>query len=187
MSDQLDISIARQMRRVTGAPDGTHFPIMTGVVKAVDAEAASCDVELTVSNGVTTEGVMLNALLNITEGVLLLPAVNSKVWVAEVDGPGKYGVIKCSLLTNATVTVGNAKVSVQNDEVRMEAGGTAMVLNPSLFSMVSGGGEDVYGLLTDLLNAIRALTVSTGTGPSSVPVNVADFVALQTRLDNLFG
>ncbi len=46
--------------------------------------------------------------------------------------------------------------------------------------------ESLKAVLSDLLDAVRQLTVPTPAGPSGVPINTADFGALQTRLNNLF-
>jgi hypothetical protein len=50
---------------------------------------------------------------------------------------------------------------------------------------ISTAGENLHGLLKDLLAAIKVLTVSTPAGTSGVPVNLTDFVALDVRVDNL--
>lgn len=46
--------------------------------------------------------------------------------------------------------------------------------------------ESLKELIADLISAIKAITVTTGTGPSGVPINIADFIAIETRLDNFF-
>lgn len=46
-------------------------------------------------------------------------------------------------------------------------------------------GVDVLSLLNKTLTAIQALTVPTGVGPSGVPVNSADFLAIQQDLEKI--
>ena len=46
--------------------------------------------------------------------------------------------------------------------------------------------EDMKELLADLLTAIKVLTVPTSVGPSGVPINIADFTAIETRLNDFF-
>jgi len=60
-----------------------------------------------------------------------------------------------------------------------------------VFTMNSGGGENMYQFMKDFITCLTELTVSTGTGPSSVPVNVSvpgasgvTFTDLLTRLNN---
>lgn len=43
-------------------------------------------------------------------------------------------------------------------------------------------GDTLEGLLGDLIDAINAITVPTGVGPSGVPVNAAQFSAIKARL-----
>jgi phage baseplate assembly protein V len=50
---------------------------------------------------------------------------------------------------------------------------------------LKAGGETLKNVLSDLLDAIKAITVNTAVGPSSVPVNLTAFNALQTRITNL--
>ena len=47
------------------------------------------------------------------------------------------------------------------------------------------GGTDLKTILNNILSHIQALTVSTGTGPSSVPVNIADFINDNTNVNSL--
>jgi hypothetical protein len=46
-------------------------------------------------------------------------------------------------------------------------------------------GDQLTGWLGDLSDALARLTVTTGTGPSGVPINVAEFSALKARLDQI--
>ena len=44
----------------------------------------------------------------------------------------------------------------------------------------------VTALLNELLTALSSLSVGTGTGPSTPPLNAAQFAKLQTQLSTLF-
>jgi hypothetical protein len=46
--------------------------------------------------------------------------------------------------------------------------------------------EDLKDLLSDLLTAIKTLTVTTAVGPSGTPINIADFTLIENRLNNFF-
>lgn len=50
---------------------------------------------------------------------------------------------------------------------------------------IKSQNEDMKTLLSDLLDAIKKLTVTTSVGPSGVPINLADFEAIKQRLNNL--
>lgn len=51
---------------------------------------------------------------------------------------------------------------------------------------IKRGGESLMAILDDLLTAIQAETHTTSTGPSGPPVNIADYVAVQQRLPDIF-
>ena len=46
-------------------------------------------------------------------------------------------------------------------------------------------GDTLATLLEDMLKAIQKLTVMTPVGTSTVPVNIADFAAIQSKLDTI--
>jgi len=51
---------------------------------------------------------------------------------------------------------------------------------------IKTSSESLKAIISDLIDKIMALTVTTPVGPSGVPINVADFAAIKTRLPNLF-
>ena len=51
---------------------------------------------------------------------------------------------------------------------------------------IKRGSESLKSIISDTLDKIMALTVTTPVGPSGVPINLADFAAIKTRLPNLF-
>lgn len=75
-------------------------------------------------------------------------------------------------------------LELNGEQINFGAEGLEALLKTGRFTIKN----DLYSLktaLTDLINAISVLTVTTSTGPSSVPVNVASFVAIGTKLNNL--
>jgi hypothetical protein len=46
--------------------------------------------------------------------------------------------------------------------------------------------ESLKALLTDILAAIKVLTVTTPSGPSGTPINAVQFTAIENRLKNFF-
>ncbi len=50
---------------------------------------------------------------------------------------------------------------------------------------LSNNNETLVACLSDLMDKIEAITVPTGTGPSGVPLNAADFAAIKVRINNL--
>ncbi|MGH2643544.1 MAG: hypothetical protein ACRDE2_06330 [Chitinophagaceae bacterium] len=50
---------------------------------------------------------------------------------------------------------------------------------------IKTASDDLKVWLTDLINTIEQLTVTTATGPSGTPINIPDFETIKTRLSNL--
>jgi hypothetical protein len=75
---------------------GLRFPVMSGVVKAVHDDMTA-DVELSVDDaGVVTTEVMQSVVLNNMAGLYGKPTIGAYCIVAEVDGPGKWELLKAS-------------------------------------------------------------------------------------------
>ncbi len=74
-----------------------------------------------------------------------------------------------------TVNVDCGEINLKTgDKLNLDSGKEPMVL-----------GETLKGILEDILKAIQAMTFMTSVGPSSVPVNVADFASIQAKLENI--
>jgi hypothetical protein len=140
---------------------GLRHPVMSGTVVAgsVDTEEGTCKVVLSVDDEQNpTEGILINAVTLNNNGLILYPADDSNVWVAEIDGPGKWGIVKCSDLVKVSAVIG----------------GAALVMTADGFS-IKAGGKDLKTVMGNILTHITLLTVPTPSGTNSVPVNVADF------------
>ena len=165
---------------VLGRQRYIRFPVMMGMVVAgsVDEVLGICSVILSSDDDSSpTEGVLLNAITSNINGVLEYPADNSYVWVAELDGQGKYGVIKCCDVYKVVVNLGNSVFKITDGIVNTKiAGNTELELNNTGVK-INANGKNLGTVLQNLISHIELLTVPTGTGPSGVPVNVADFIS----------
>ena len=162
-----------------------RFPVMAAKVVTVDAGTQTCTVNLSITDvGVELPGVMLNALAGNDLGVVLYPAINSIVWVAELDGPGKYGVVRCSEVTKVGVKVGDVTGEVSNGKVYWKQGDGELTLQGGKLQWKNGGGDLKTGFDTFFTHML-AMTVPTGVGPSGPPINSADFTSDQSYFDGL--
>ena len=66
------------------------------------------------------------------------------------------------------------EITVKSDKINHNSGKEPMVL-----------GDTLVNILNDLLKAIQQLTVISPVGATSIPVNVADFVEIQSRLETI--
>jgi hypothetical protein len=68
--------------------------------------------------------------------------------------------------------------------VRAEVETTELVVDSSGVK-IQKGPNNLGDILSDLVDAITAITVTTPVGPSSTPVNSAQFIALKTKINQL--
>ena len=161
------------------------YEIISGTVVAGSVDTHACTMSVRPSDRDTAiEGVLLNAITGSGDGMVIFPRDGSNVIIASVDGPGEWTLIKASEITKATITIGNAKYEMDNSAVNIQSGSVVFNVSTSSFKL-NTASESLFQLLKDLITGITLLTVGTSTGPSSVPVNVATFNGLITRLSNL--
>jgi len=173
--------ITEGLRRLAGRP----HEITSGTVVAgsVDTTTYTMSVQ-PFDHGEPIEGVLLNAIAGEDNGLLLIPDDDSEVIIGSVDGDGQWILLRPGKLRSMKVTIGNVVYSADSTQLSIQNGDTIINLTDSLVK-VTTASESLYQLLKDCFTYITALTVPTSTGPSGVPINVADFNSLITRLDNL--
>ena len=152
------------------------FSITTGVVKSI--EGNTCHLE--------REGlpdlfkVRLNAVQReLSNHLTLVPKEGSVVQCAIIENREEeafiIGYSEIEKLTlgfeDNTFQVDGTGVSVSLDDGKIE---------------IKNSSEDLKTILTDLLDAINRITVTTATGPSGVPINMSEFSAIKNRLSDLF-
>lgn len=173
--DELRRTIARRFRECAA---GTFF----GTVTAVDEKARICTIE---AEGVSYDGVMLFAVEDAGRpGWCVIPAAKSVVLVSRLAGSNQLYVSMFSEVDKVVLTI--------RDKVAATLDADGMVLksdNTTMQATVDGlvltrGSSGLKKTLSDLLDAIAQLTVSTAVGPSSVPINVAQFQQIKADLDN---
>lgn len=178
---QVEKKIAEDIRDIVDPERGKRFVVYSGTVIAgsVDESAGTCKVVLSKDDDASpTGGIMINAVVNNANGFILYPADNSNVWVTEIDGPDKYGIIKCSNITKAVIMfdataggdrcllmtndffearIGNYWSHVENGKTELKAGHSSLTGTDSLFKFNDGsfGGIPKPGVLASKFNAIE--------------------------------
>ena len=97
----------------------------------------------------------------------------------------KYIKLKngCSIALNSeeneiSIFHPNAEIYLNNDgEIHIKGGDTS--IESSIL------GETLQGKLEELIDAITAITVGTGVGPSSTPINSATFTSIKSSLSEI--
>ncbi len=152
-----------------GGANKLSATVMSGKVVAgsVDAANGVCKVLINMHDTETAaaEGILLNAVSMNSNGMMLYPADNSQVWIAEIDGQGKWGLIKCSNLVRMIITIGDRKLTIQGDEAFFDAGGNGgLTITPELKKQLDKNNE----LLTAILNVINGAPIpEPGSGAAS--------------------
>lgn len=168
MPGDVDAQLIEQLRNLS--KQGRKTEIIVAKVTAVDGANATVDVVDVEDNEIFD--VRFRAVIDGNDtGFVAYPAVNSWVCVANVGcGESDYVVVSMSEVTKVTVQISTTIFEIDATGVAIER-----------------GAEDLKTLLTDLLTAITQLTVTCAAAgsPSSPPINLAAFTALQTRLNSL--
>ncbi len=164
---------------------GNYYEITSGTVIAGSTDTSAYTISVQPSDDSDPiEGIMLNTITENGNGYILFPADGSNVVIGTVDGEGEWILIKASELDKTIVTIGNVQYEIDNNQVNIKNGNVLFSVSDSLFKM-NTSSESLFQLLKDCFTYITELTVPTPSGTSSIPVNVADFNNLITRLNNL--
>jgi len=159
--------------------------ITSGTVLAgsLDEEAGTVTVQPT-DDGMPIADVKITSVAGANYGMLLYPDDDSDVVIATVDGPGEWVVLTPGKLKKAALTIGSVSFTMDSEQVNFVNSNTILNMTDSLFKMKTAS-ESLFSLLNDLISYIMQLTVPTPAGNSGVPINVADFNSLISRLNNL--
>ncbi|PQJ09492.1 hypothetical protein CJD36_019830 [Flavipsychrobacter stenotrophus] len=145
---------AEDMREIVEMLSGGAV-IYTGIVKEVNTGDYTCKVVLNENDeDNVTEGVFVNAALEVTSGMILIPAVDSVVWVAELDGGGNMGIVKCSVLDGFEVRIGNAWIIIRDGGVSIKAGDYKITVDTESKVKING---DAFGGLVKVMELVTKL------------------------------
>jgi len=108
-----------------------------------------------------------------------------------VNIPKKDSKVLCGIVENNKANVFILEIEkIDKTIIRTESDYTFeikgdLLLTSSKKIEISNTVTDLKTIITDLLTAIKAITVPTGVGPSGVPINIAQFIAVEQKLNQL--
>lgn len=174
--------IGEALRAISVRP----YEVIAGTVVegSIDEDAYTISVQPTGDDATIIHGVLLNTIESSAFGLVLVPKEGSSVIIGSIDGPGEWVLLKANKLTTMTVTVAGALLKMTENGVEIKNGSSILEIGTHTFRM-NTSSETLYQLLSDLITALTTLTVGTPAGVSTVPINVATFSTLLTRLNNL--
>lgn len=102
-------------------------------------------------------------------GAIIFPEIGSKVLIARIGASDNtFCVIAYSQVS---------KVIFASEQTSIEIDSAGILLKRQ--------NETLKDLISDLIDQIKQITVTTAQGPSGVPINAAGFTAIQTRFNQL--
>ena len=172
MADQIDKRIGEELRRIVGAGQKRRFPVMSGVVQAIN-EDGTCSVQLTSgAEDTPTDGILLNVVTENVNGLYLVPAANADCLVAEVDGPGQLKqLLWASKYTEVRMTVGSSKLSVKDGLMQFNDGSLGGMVKVAALTAKLNNLENIVNDLVAKYNThTHILTLTSGTGTAAPTV-----------------
>lgn len=143
--------------------------VIAAVVKSTNATTMLCDVET--MDDLEVFDVRLSAIEDNDKGLRIVPKVGSTILIGNIGASKtEYFMVAHEEIESLSVTIGQTKFELASNKLKLEK-----------------GGQNLGAVLKELIDAIRAITVTTPSGPSVIPLlNDAQFVALKTKLNQLF-
>lgn len=160
-------AVGRQLGAIFGKQRIENIALAYGTIKAVDERVKAVDVVM--DSGHVIRDISLDVIRNGNSGLIVFPAVGSTVVVGFIENRPELPLIISSTTTDKIfVTIGD------NTEMQITENGFTIMR----------GSSSLKKTLSDLCDAIGQLTVTTGTGPSGIPINKLQFDAIKEDLDN---
>lgn len=178
MSREIDEVRTLFDNRLREAGSGTMY----GTVERVDEETRTCRVQV---GGICYDDVLLYPPEGAKEqGLLVLPTPGSEVILARVHYSHQLFVGMFSQVDKVLFRIGGEeefRAVVDSNGVELRSGESTFIATSGGFKM-EREGAGLKKTLTALCDALSKLTVSTSVGPSSIPINVADFNKIKNEL-----
>lgn len=173
--------IAEFWENIRGIVKGINNTIIPGTVASVNETDRTCTIN---TGSVRYEDVRLYSVVKANlQGFCFIPRIGSTVLAARIDGSNELLVVMFSEIDKVLFTVADVALQVDKDACLAKAGNSTVRITPAGIT-ITRSGAGLKKTLDDLLTAIQKLTVPTAVGPSSTPVNIADFIKIQQDLNN---
>lgn len=148
---------------------------MLATVESVDEGEFTCILKDDDNDELIYEDVRLRPVLDGNESVTVFPKVGTWALAVRIEEDEQWMVIACGEADKIS--------SLADTEIKSKVGTSEFTIDDGF--LIKKGSETLKEIMDDLLEGIQQLTVNTNVGPSSVPINIATFVAIQARVANL--
>lgn len=150
-------------------------------VKSVDPDACTCDAD---AMGIVWNDIRIRSQAQGGKGIIILPKAGSIILVARIGNSNELYVAAFSEVDQVLWQMGDTSFKFTEAGAEMVKKDKTAFLQGDLFT-IKTQNESLKKILSDLIDAIGALTVTTGVGPSGIPINKMQFDAIKNRLANL--
>jgi hypothetical protein len=113
--------------------------------------------------------------------IVIVPAKGSTVLIANIENGTNYYMVSANKVDKIVGVIGGTEVLIDNKGFKVVNGSCTLQQENNGLS-IKVGSVSLGSALDDLCSAITKMTVTTGVGPSGPPINIAEFVAVQTKL-----
>lgn len=151
--------------------------LLLGIVRSVKGmDTAEVEVD-----GLLYHDVQIQAIASGSgKSIVTVPAVGSKCLIASIEHGAGYVLLCCDEIDKIEGEVQGGKLKIDNTGVSYEKQSMQVSLATDGIDLKIGTNS-LGGLIDELISAIAKLTVTTSAGVSTVPVNLAEFISLQTK------
>lgn len=171
---QFSKEIAKEIDEIANKRHGgLRFPVMSGTIVSVDEDEMTAVVRLSVDDeDVPTEDICVNVLLENAHGIYGIPPQGAACLVAEVDGPGKWEVLKCSKYTNVYVKAENTVFINGTAKIQLRDGSLeGLVIVAPLIEKLNNLENDLNDLKNDLSSFLASVAASVAASPGAPVIN----------------
>jgi len=169
--------IKTAVQKLAGTYGMTVVELLTCTVTSADEASRTCIVTPVNSNLAAFPAMLMP---DIDDGVLMIPSAGSTVHVIYSPQNAPL-VVQYTQVDKILFITGDTEISMTNGTVQVSQADAVLTLTGSKLNF-KNNSQNLTTVLQNILSHVAALTVSTGTGPSSVPINLSDF---QTDLSDL--
>ncbi len=135
-------------------------------VKSVNKDNGTCVV---VDEELEYEVRLLSIINENNQGFYLFPKVGSSILIAPIEEDiNRFHIVAYSEIENLKLTIDKCELNIDKNGFSLKK-----------------ENETLKKLMADLIKAIKAMKFTTNNGPTIELINIADFVALEKRFNNL--
>lgn len=178
---------AEQIREALKAllGDGNKFEsaaVLNGVVISVKEKTADVEVD-----GLVYHDVQLQAIADGSgKSFLFFPKQNTKCLIANIEHGERYYMLASDEVEKIVADIQGGKMELNTDGFQYDKGNATFSVKGGKITIKSGSNS-LGDLIDALLDALTKLTVTSSApaSPTSIPLNVTDFIDLKIKFKTL--